>query len=431
MATLSGGGGTGTAPAFTQTREFWASVAYAALLGIFGAAVALVFLGVVHRGSQWFHSANNGWFGGQWWWIAVTAAAGLVVGLLHRMTHLPDKTPGVLQDLQTGEADPTLVPGILLTSLVSLVGGASLGPEKALGSTVGGVASWLSTRRGMSDDEIQANTVSGFAGAYGGLLSSPAIAVMLILEIFRPGGEKATRTLINTVVASSVSFGVYFAIAGSVFLDIYKVPQYAFKSWQLLVGVVLGVVAAVLVMAMVLVIAVCTRAFQQAKMPRLVKPVIGGALFGLVGVILPLTMFTGSDQLTTVINEAPTLGTWLVLALVAAKTLTFALSTATGFVGGPVFPALFIAGTAGVAVHMITPGVPLALAFTCMLAAVPGALVSAPFSMVLLAALVTEVGALQTAPVLLAVVTANLTIAGSQFLVKLAKRAQSNTPATS
>jgi len=51
--------------------------------------------------------------------------------------------------------------------------------------------------------------------------------------------------------------------------------------------------------------------------------------------------------------------------------------------------------------------------------------------MVLLAALVTEVGALQTAPVLLAVVTANLTIAGSQFLVKLAKRAQSNTPATS
>ena len=427
MAKASGDGG-GT-PAFTQSREFWAALAYAALLGVFGAALALVFLGLVHRGSQWFHAGSNGWFGGQWWWIGVTAAAGLLVAVLHRVTNLPDKTPGVMQDLQSGEADPTLVPGILLVSLASLIGGASLGPEKALGSTVGGVASWLSTRRGMSDDEVQTNTVSGFAGAYGGLLSSPVIVVMLILEIFRPGGEKATRTLINTVVASSVSFGVYFAVAGSVFLDIYKVPQYTFKSWQLLVGVALGVAAAVLVMAMVLVIAVCTRAFQQAKLPRVLKPVIGGALFGVVGVILPLTMFTGSDELTTVINEASTLGTWLLLALVAAKTLTFALSIASGFVGGPVFPALFIGGTAGVVVHMITPGIPLALAFTCMLAAVPGALVSAPFTMVLLAGLVTQVGGLQTAPVLLAVVTANLTIAGSQFLVKLAKRAQSNAPA--
>lgn len=37
-------------------------------------------------------------------------------------------------------------------------------------------------------------------------------------------------------------------------------------------------------------------------------------------------------------------------------------------------PALFIGGTAGVAVHRLIPGIPLALAFTCMLASVPGAL---------------------------------------------------------
>jgi len=429
MVAASDDGGTGT-PAFTQSREFWATVVYAAVLGIFGAGLALVFLGLVGQGSKWFQPVNSGWFGGRWWWIAVTAAAGLLVAILHRATRLPDKTPGVIQDLQSGEADPALVPGIVLTSFASLIGGASLGPEKALGSAVGGTASWLSRRRGMNDDEVQANTVSGFAGAYGGLLSSPVIVVMLILELFRPGGEKATRTLINTVVASSVSFGVYFAIAGSVFLDIYKVPQYAFKSWHLLAGVALGVATAVLVMGMVLVIAVCMRAFTRATVPRLLKPVIGGALFGLVGVILPLTMFTGSSQLTTVINDAPTLGTWLLVSLVAAKTFTFAVSAGSGFVGGPIFPALFIGGTAGVAVHMIVPGVPLALSFTCMLAAVPGALVSAPFTMVLLAALVTQVGGLQTAPVLLAVVTANLTLAGSQFLVKLASRARKNAPTT-
>ena len=72
--------------------------------------------------------------------------------------------------------------------------------------------------------------------------------------------------------------------------------------------------------------------------------------------------------------------------------LTFAVSQGSGFVGGPIFPSLFIGGTAGVLVHQVIPGVPLGLAFTCLLAAVPGALVPAPFSMVLMAAFLTQVG---------------------------------------
>jgi H+/Cl- antiporter ClcA len=188
-------------------------------------------------------------------------------------------------------------------------------------------------------------------------LSSPVIVVMLILELFRPGGEKLTRTLVNTVVASSVSIGIYFAVAGSVFLDIYMVPQYSFfKSWQLLVGVALGVVTAVLVMGMVLLIAVCARAFTRLRVPRILKPVIGGALFGVIGVTLPLTMFSGADQLTTVINDAPALGTGLVLTLVVAKIFTLAVNSASGFVGGPVFPALFIGGRPGSPCTCSRPG---------------------------------------------------------------------------
>jgi H+/Cl- antiporter ClcA len=307
------------------------------------------------------------------------------------------------------------------------MGGASLGPEKALGSTVGGTGSWISKRAGCSDEQIQTNTFSGFAGAYGGLLSSPVIVVMFILELARPGGQRFTRILVNSVVASSVSFGVYFAIAGSVFLDLYAVPKYTFKSWQMLVGAGLGVVAAMLAMGVVLVIAVVTQAFTQTKIPRVVKPVIGGVIFGLVGVALPLTMFTGSAQLASVLSHAPVLGAGLVCAMVVGKVVAFAASSASGFVGGPIFPSLFIGGAAGVAVNLLMPDIPLGLAFTCMMAAMIGALVSAPFTMVLMTALLTQVGALQTAPILLAVITAFLTMQASRFLVNLKKR--TNPPA--
>jgi H+/Cl- antiporter ClcA len=417
---------------FTQTRRFWVLMAYAVALGVFGAIAGLVFIGVIGAGERWYTASNPSWFGGQWWWVAVTGAAGVGVGLLRRLTHLPEHTPGLIADLNDQHVDPRLVPGIVAVSAVSLIGGASLGPEKALGSVGGGAGSWLSERRELNTEDSQVNTLAGFAGAFGGLFSSTVIVVIMILEITRPGGQRLAKTLVSAMVASSISFGIYFAIAGSVFLDIYKVPQYEFEDWQLLAGVPLGLLAAVLVTLLVVFVELAARLFGQLKVPSIVRSTLGGLVFGLVGVAFPLTLFTGSDQLKTVLSDAETLGVGLLAALVIAKMLTFAVSQASGFVGGPIFPAIFIGGTAGVVVHQVIPSVPLALAFTCLLAAVPGSLVSAPFSMVLLAAFLTQVGALQTAPILIAVVTAFLTMEGVKYCVTSRKQARPvvGTPAT-
>ena len=89
---------------------------------------------------------------------------------------------------------------------------------------------------------------------------------------------------------------------------------------------------------------------------------------------------------------------------------------------------LFIGGTAGVATHTLIPGLPEGLAFTAMFAALPGALVAAPFSLLLLAALTTQIGTLQIAPVAIAVLTAYLAVSGSGTLMALVKKAGSPAP---
>ena len=407
---------------FTRQPDFWILMAYAVALGIFGAFAGLVFMGVIGVGEDWYTDSNPGWFEGHWWWVAVAAAAGVGVGLLRRLTHLPEEIPGLIADLKEGDVNPRLVPGIVVVSAVSLIGGASLGPEKALGSMGGGAGSWASGRRGVGSEDRQMNTLSGFAGAYGGLFSSVVIVVMMILEVARPGGQRFTKALVGTIVASSVSFGIYFAIAGSLFLDAYAVPSYEFEDWQLLAGVAFGLLAAVIVTLLGIAVKLASRLFDRVKR-TIVRSTIGGVVFGVIGVALPLSMFTGSDQLGTVIKDAGTLGVGLLIALVVAKILTFAVSQASGFIGGPIFPALFIGGTAGVAIHEVFTSVPMGLAFTCMLAAVPGSLVMAPFSMVLLAAFMSQVGALETAPILISVVTAFLAIEGVKYQVARRKRA--------
>jgi H+/Cl- antiporter ClcA len=307
---------------------------------------------------------------------------------------------------------------------VSLIGGASLGPEKALGTMGGGAGSWLARRKGLEDEDAGVNTLAGFAGAYGGLFSSTVIVVMLIMEVARPGGQRFIKALTTQIVASSASFAVYFVIAGAVFVDEYQMPKYTYHDWQLLAAIPIGVFAAAVVTLLMVFTLVSARLFDRLKVPDIAKSVLGGVIFGIVGVALPLTMFSGADQLKTELDHAGTLGLGVLVAALIGKMLTFGVSQGSGFVGGPIFPSLFIGGTAGVVIHHVIPGVPLGLAFACMLAAVPGAMVAAPFSMVLLAVFLTQIGVLQTASILIAVITAFLTMEGVKYLIASRKQAR-------
>jgi H+/Cl- antiporter ClcA len=412
------------APPVTEQRDFWILMGFGVILGTFGAFAGLIFVGAITLGGKWYSDSSPGWLGGHWWWVAVTAGAGVAVGLVRRLTRLPWKTPGLFDDLETGHVEVSLVPGIAAVSLVSLIGGASLGPEKALGSMGGGLGSWIAARKRFKSEDAGVNTVAGFAGAYGGLFSATLIVVMLIMEVARPGGQRFVKALAAEILASSVSFGIYFAIAGSVFLDFYKVPHYKFEVWQLPAGILLGLFAVVVVTVLAAFMAGAARLFGRIKIPDIAKSVLGGVIFGIVGVALPLTMFNGGDQLKKLLDSTGTLGLGVLFATLIGRMLTFGVSQGSGFVGGPIFPSLFIGGTAGVIVHQVIHGVPLGLAFTCLLAAVPGALVAAPFSMVLLAAFLTQVGALQTAPILVAVVTAFLTMQGVKYLLASRKQAR-------
>ena len=133
------------------------------------AFAALAFLALVKGGTKlWFTLPKNpGWFDGNLWWVAVTGGAGVLVGVLRRAFGLPLKLPGTVQELKDQRVEPSTVPGAVAVSLVSLAGGASLGPEAALGMMGGGLGTWVSERRKLSEEMRATNTLTGTSGAYG------------------------------------------------------------------------------------------------------------------------------------------------------------------------------------------------------------------------------------------------------------------------
>ena len=404
---------------------FWKVMGYAALFGVVLAFGALAFLTLLDGGTNlWFTLPTNvGWFDGNLWWVAVTAGAGLLVGVLRRAFRLPEELPGTVEQIQTQEVDPAIVPGAVVVSLVSLAGGASLGPEDALGKLGGGFGTWLSRRHKVSTEMAQTNALTGMAAAYGGLLASPIIATILVLELATLKARRFAETMVACLLSSAVSFAIYFVIAGSTFLGIFDVPAYKYEDWQLFAAIPLGLVAGALSLVTVIAIGLMRRLTAPLAPRTVVRPLIGGIVFGLVGVALPLTLFTGDAALPRVIKDGATLGVGLLIAVVFAKMLVFAVCEATGFIGGPFLVMLFIGGTAGTVAHVLFPGLPEGFAFATMFAALPGSLVAAPLSLILLATLTTQIGTLQTGPVAIAVLTAYLAVSGTGALRALTNRA--------
>jgi hypothetical protein len=101
------------------------------------------------------------------------------------------------------------------------------------------------------------------------------------------------------------------------------------EDWQLAAGIPLGLFGAVVVTLLAGFIVGSARLFARLKVPDIAKSVLGGVIFGVVGVALPLTMFNGSDQLKTLLSRAGTLGLRLLAATLIAKMLI------RGDLGGP------------------------------------------------------------------------------------------------
>ena len=399
---------------FARDRRFWIPVLYAVPIGLMAGGAGLLFTEAVGRATKalWPDEVDNGFLQGDLWWLPVTVAAGLLVGAMRTWMHVPAEPKGALENIATAQVDKRSAIPMVLVSFVSLVGGASLGPFDAGTRSGGAIGEWFSDRVGADEETRQLNTLVGMNGGIGGLLTSPFLATLLITELNPPeGANRYYRVLAPSLVGSVFGFFVVFSFVGATFLDVFAVPDYHVEIWHFGVAVLLGIVAAFLsrlLGAMVFVV----RGWATRVSNTIVRAGLGGLAIGALAVCFPLTLGSGKAQLPEMIAQAEDLGAWLLVAVVVAKIVAMAVSLGTGFIGGPVMPTLFIGGAAGVATHVIVPDLPIALTLSCLLVAVPGASIKAPFSMALLAALTVGVGAISAAPAGVAVLTAFLLTSG-------------------
>ena len=399
----------------------------AAIIGFLAGVAALTFNVAVSWGQDriWRDDIEYYRFlGGSWWWVVVLTGTGLLVGLLRRWWKIPDDLDGSLTILQGASVDrSTALPAIGI-SVVSLVGGASLGPFDGGVRSGAMIGDWWASVRGIDEREREQTTLSGINGALGGLLTAPILATLLITELRWTERRQYYRVLIPSLTAAIFGFTINFAVLGDTFLGVYRLPPYEIEPWHLAVALGLGFAAAILAWILGLVVFSIRRWVVPIVGSGVLRGTLGGLAMGVIAVAVPLTLASGKSQLGVAIDGVGEMTTTLLLVVVAAKIVAVGIALTTGFIGGPVMPTLFIGGAAGLALHSALPGIPLTLAFSCMLVAVPGISIGAPFTMVFLAGLTVGIGPVESVPAAIAVLTAYTVTAGFGWLGLPTERTQ-------
>jgi H+/Cl- antiporter ClcA len=395
--------------AYAKNRSFWVRMGWGVLIGLLSALGTLAFVALMNKGIGlvWPEEPGPDPFSGPVRILVIMTIGGFIVGLIHRFlsARLMDEFEGAVK----GRIDPRPVPGTLLVSLVSLISGFSVGPEVPTGLLAGGLATWISDKRKLDPETSRSNILSGITCAWGGLFTAPFGIIIMPFELEHKQTPGYYSTIFIAALTALIGFAIFYAFGRDSFASVLRIldlPVYSLKVWHLFLAIPLGLLGAILGLIFGFLLRSLTRLAMPLNRWPIIRGTAGGIILGLLGMALPLTLFLGTTGLKVVTDQSAQWSLAFLIVMVFAKMLVTAGAFSTGFIGGPIFPLLFVGGTAGTVVHLIFPGVPLGLAVGCLMAAVPGALLPVPLGLGVIVMLITGIPLTDVIPIFISALVA-------------------------
>jgi H+/Cl- antiporter ClcA len=351
------------------------------LLAVVSAGITFVFIVIQNQGIYliWEQALIASGLDSRLFTLLVCTVGGLLVGLLVKFfgDHNAIFAELMQEFGKTGRFDYRHAPGIVLTALVSLISGASLGPEAPLADTCGGLGTLAADKLKLNEQETRTMGYSGLSAMLAAFITNPFAGALLSLESAQ-GGMTGAQVyfwgLFPSLLASAVSTVIFVGLTGSFFNTLYVFPDYIPQLKDLVMAVPFSLVGSLAGLLFMLALKWLRKLMQPMNKRLVLRGLVGGLGMGMIGALLPLTLFSGEEQTVELINEAAEIGIAMLIVLAICKLLATSLLLATGWKGGYIFPTLFAGVALGMAGHLLFPDTPIAVTVA---ATVAGALVAA------------------------------------------------------
>lgn len=359
------------------------------------------------------------------WMIPVLAVLlSLVVGLSRRYLRAPSAIDAGFVEMVRGDgesADYRQFPGAFVSSLGSLLSGASIGPEGVLGVLVSEISAFLRPYLRIPESARAGFDLAALASAFNGLIGGVLFTGIFATELQSGRARSPLQFLVWNLIAGAAGFVVFRATGFQAFAEMIPFPPAGLTWTYAVVAVLCGVLATVIAIAIGAWLRVAEKALDRVFGDRVVLRVVGaGLVIGLVCYVFPDLLFSGESQIHAFIADPALYGAALLVLLALLKIGLFGISIKAGYIGGPVFPIIFACTLIGLALNLVVPGIPAAVFVLCIEAGAVAVALGAPLTAILLVAIVS--GADQDMTVLLVLSIATALLLSAEVMKRIEAR---------
>ena len=275
---------------------------------------------------------------------------------------------------------------ITAQTMISNGSGGSVGLEAAYTQICAAFASILGRELGARRNDMRLLVACGAAGAISAAFHAPLAGSFYGFEVIL--GSYSVVSLVPIVGSAVVA-----SIVAGRFVDhrlLASAPGAEFLGHgEILHIAVVALLCSAASIVLMSAVASCERLFNSTIKPAWLRPLIGGAMVGGIGIVAPAALSSGHGALP--IALAPSAPGMALLAIAVLKSGAAAISLGSGFRGGLFFASLFIGALLGrcyadatTLLPFISPANQNAMALVGMAGLATG-IVGAPISMTCLA----------------------------------------------
>ncbi len=238
-----------------------------------------------------------------------------------------------------------------IASAITIGSGGSGGREGPIAQIGAGFGSYLADSLGLRPQDRRIMMMAGVAGGIGSIFRAPLGAALFAAEVLYSEPEFEYKVLMPGLISAITGYSIYSSYAGWGYL--FNVPQIQFhQPEQLLLYALLGLICVVVgLLYPAFFYGIRDRFFHRLPVPPMVRPAIGAAMLGALGVVFPQALGMGYGYIQQAIDGHFTVAFLLLFS--GVKVVATSLTISSGGSGGVFGPSLVIGGSLGAAFGQI------------------------------------------------------------------------------